>query len=335
MSLRFGIRLIEYLGSSKELIRLATMAEAAGFDSVWFPHDPFMRNTWVLTTGTAMATSRIEIGSVGTNPYTTDPSEIATYAATLDELSSGRFILGLGLHATVMVEWSGIDASDYLMRTREAVDILRRLLKGEVVADQGEAFRWSDHCYLRFRPFRENMPIYVSAFGEDYLELSGEIGDGSLPMITPPASASYMVPPILRGLDRRDSGRGSFVISGCGWLSLSERPRAAADIMRNMVAYFGPYLEAPALAAIGLTPADFEPLRVLVDRGEYEQAQSLVTDEMLKLGIVGTPDEVIRQIEQVADMGITEFNLGGPLGPDPEAAIRLMGERVLPYFRER
>ena len=59
--MRFGIRFIEYVGDSHEVIRLAALAEAAGFDSVWFPHDTFMRNTWVLTTGTAMATSRIEI----------------------------------------------------------------------------------------------------------------------------------------------------------------------------------------------------------------------------------------------------------------------------------
>ena len=95
--LRFGIRLIEYLGSSRRLVELAAAAEQAGFDSVWFPHDAFMRNTWVLTTATAECTSRIQIGSVGTNPYTADPGEVATYVATLDELSGGRCILGLGM----------------------------------------------------------------------------------------------------------------------------------------------------------------------------------------------------------------------------------------------
>ena len=54
---------------------------------------------------------------------------------------------------------------------------------------------------------------------------------------------------------------------------------------------------------------------------------------MLRLGIVGTPDEVVQQIEQLVAAGINEVNLGGPLGPDPEEAIRLMGERVIPYFR--
>ena len=99
-----GIRLIGYLGNSRELIRLAKLAENAGFDSVWFPHDTFMHNTWVLTTAAAEATSRIRIGTVGTNPYTTNPCEIATYAATLDDLSGGRLILGVGLH-TALPGW--------------------------------------------------------------------------------------------------------------------------------------------------------------------------------------------------------------------------------------
>ena len=169
--MRFGIRLIEYLGTTDDLVRLAVAAEEAGFDSVWFPHDPYMRNTWVLTSAVACHTSKIAIGSVGTNPFTTDPCEIATWLATLDELSGGRALLGLGLHATAMVEWSGLDTSDYLIRTQEATELIRRLLRGEVAEFTGKAFNWSNQCYLRFEPRRTEVPIYTCAFGQDYLEL--------------------------------------------------------------------------------------------------------------------------------------------------------------------
>ena len=66
---------------------------------------------------------------------------------------------------------------------------------------------------------------------------------------------------------------------------------------------------------------------------DVSQASAEVTDDMLRLGITGTPDEVIEQIGALDDAGIDEVNLGGPLGPDPELAIRLMGERVIPQFR--
>ena len=208
--MKFGIRLIDYVGTPRELIDLSVQAEKAGFDCVWFPHDTFMRNTWVTTAAVAEHTSTIEIGTVGVNPFTTNPAEIATYIATLDELSGGRAILGLGLHTEAMVQWTGIDTSDYVERTADAVTIIRRLLAGEVVDIDTPAFQWTDQCYLRFEPLRADIPIYVCAFGEEYLELSGRLGDGALPMITPPESASYMVPPIQRGLARaRDHRRGS------------------------------------------------------------------------------------------------------------------------------
>jgi 5,10-methylenetetrahydromethanopterin reductase len=330
--MRFGIRFIQYVGNSHDLVRLSVAAEEAGFDSVWFPHDPYMRNTWVLTSAVACQTSKIEIGSVGTNPYSTDPSEIATYLATLDELSDGRALLGLGLHTTSMVEWSGLDASDYMSRTEEATELIRRLLKGEVVEYAGAGFNWSDQCYLRFEPRRDSVPIYISAFGADFLELSGRIGDGSLPMITPPASAANMVPPIRKGLTQNPRSE-AFVISGCAWLSLSRTREAAAANMRKMVAYFGPYFEDESLAHIGLTGADMQPLKALVQKRDYDAAFEAVSDDMLKLGIVGTPDDVIREIEKLADLGIDEVNLGGPLGPDPLEAIRLMGSHVIPWFR--
>ena len=331
--MRFGLRLIEYLGPVPELVRLAVAGEKAGFDSVWFPHDTFMRHTWVTTSAVATATERIEIGSVGTNPYTTHPLELATYAASLDELSGGRFILGMGLHTLDMIGWAGVDATDYLQRHREAVHLIRGLWRGEVMEYDGEVYQWGPECYLRFKPLRPDIPIYLSAFGGDFLRLSGEIGDGSLPMITPPASAKQMIAPIREGLAARPDPAPDYVVSGCGWLSLSREKAAASEVMKNLAAYFGPYLEDHALQTIGVRAAEFAPLRELVDAGRMEEARERVTPDMLRLGISGTPEEVIAQINELAESGVTEVNLGGPLGPDPEEAIRLMGEEVIPAFR--
>lgn len=332
-AMKFGLRLIGYLGDARELVRLAVLGEQAGFDYVWFPHDPFMGNSWVISAAVATRTSRVRIGSVGTNPYTTNPAEIATYVASLDELSGGRAVLGLGLHTEKMVGWLGIDARDHIQRTREAADIIRALLRGEVVNYPGEAFRWSEQCYLRFKPYRDEVPIYICPFGPEYLAMSGAVGDGSLPMITPPESAQYMTSQILAGARAAGRDPAEVDIAGCAWLSLASDRGAATDILRRMVSYFGPYLEAPALAAIGLTREDFQPLARLVEAGRYEEAGSLVTDQMTDLAIRGTPQDVVRRIESVAASGITQISLGGPLGPDPAEAIRLMGERVIPHFR--
>ena len=72
--MRVGIRLIQYLGSPAEIVDLAVHAEECGLDEVWIPHDPFMTSAWAVTSAIAARTERITIGSIGTNPYTTDPS---------------------------------------------------------------------------------------------------------------------------------------------------------------------------------------------------------------------------------------------------------------------
>ena len=77
--MRFGLRLIGYVGTNREIIELARAAEAAGFDSVWFPHDTFMHNTWVLTTAAAEATDRIEIGTHVLQFVLEESSKVPTY----------------------------------------------------------------------------------------------------------------------------------------------------------------------------------------------------------------------------------------------------------------
>jgi 5,10-methylenetetrahydromethanopterin reductase len=210
---------------------------------------------------------------------------------------------------------------------------VRRLLRGEVVEGELGGRHWSERCYLRFDALRPDPPIYVAPYGPGYLELSGEIGDGSLPMITPPESAGYMVEHVLAGARRAGRAASEVDIAGCAWISISETPSAAAAVLRPMIAYFAPHLEEPALAPVGLSRAELAPLKERVDAGDLTGAAAAVTDEMLRLAIVGTPADVISRIEMLADAGITQVNLGGPLGPDPAEAIALLGREVIPHFR--
>ncbi len=331
--MRFGLRLLQHLGSPRRLIELASLAEEAGFDQVWFPHDPFMLNTWALAAASAEHTARIQIGSLATNPYTIDPSEIATFLATLDLLSGGRATIGVGMHTQRMVQWIGYDTSNYIARTRETIEIIRILLRGEVAEYQGTEFRWTEHAYLRFPASRPRIPIYIAAFGSEFLRLSGAIGDGSLPMITPPESAASIVGTIIAGAHQAGRDPAKLDIAGCAWLSLSGERQQAVGVLRPIIAYFGPYLEAQLLAKIGLHPADFDPIRQLLSQGDHQGAAASVTDAMLRLAIVGTPGDVIERLEFLAQEGITQVNLGGPLGPDAEEAIQLMGQQVIPHFR--
>ncbi|MCL5264057.1 MAG: LLM class flavin-dependent oxidoreductase [Chloroflexi bacterium] len=329
---KFGIRLLDDVGMPRDLVAMGVEAETLGYDSVWYPHDTFRLNSWVLTSATAQATERVQIFA-RTNLYTTDPCEIATYIATLDWLSNGRANLSIGLHTTDMLSWLGINDVDVQRRTRETTEIVRRLLKGEVVAYHGAEFNWTEKAFLRFKPLREEVPIYVCPFGESYLELSGELGDGSLPMVAPPDSAEVLIEPILRGARKAGRDPKELDIVAFVWISVSEDGSQTKEQMKDVAAYFGHYLDRPALATIDLTPEDFVPVLRHVLAGDMPGARALVTDNMLNLGIHGTPEECIRQLERVVEAGATHISLGGPMGPNPREAVRLIARRVLPYFR--
>ncbi len=332
--MRFGIRLLQHLGSPREIVELGVLAEDAGFDHVWFPSDKFMFHTWPLMVAVAEHTRRVVVGPNGAEPYGMAPGEIATAMATLDALSGGRTALGFGMHTTKMIEWMGIPVRDRLTRLRESVEVMRRLWRGEVVEFHGRELDWSDQCYLRFRPVRDRIPIYLSGFEPADLALGGELGDGSLPMVTPPESASLVVERVRAGARAAGRDPGQVDICGCAWFSVSaDGTGTATDALRDIVAYFGPYLEEDALRTVGLGRADFAEIGRLVAARRYPEARARVTPEMLRLAVIGSPREAIRAIERLGEAGITQVSVGGPLGPDPGNAIRLFGKEVISYFR--
>jgi 5,10-methylenetetrahydromethanopterin reductase len=332
--MRFSVRLIQHLGSPRDIIKLGILADQMGFDQAWFPSDKFMYHAWSIIAALAENTEHIVVGANGTEPYAISPGEIAGFMATLDHLSRGRVAIGFGMHTEKMVQWLGYDTSDRLQRIREAVDLMRRIWRGENAACDGEVYHWSDQCYLRFKAFRERIPIYVSGFAHDDLELSGELGDGSLPMVTPPESARLMTQRIMKGVHKAGKEPADFDVCGCAWFSISENGQGTqTDTLKDILAYFGHYLDEEALATVGLSRAHFSATQRFVDAGDYSAARAAVTPEMMQLAVVGSPREAIAKIEMLADAGVTQVSIGGPLGPDPAAAIRLIGEQVIPYFR--
>lgn len=333
--MRFGVRLIQHLGTPRDIVELGILADKAGFDHAWFPSDKFMYHAWSIIAALSEHTERIIVGANGTEPYGVSPGETAAFMATLDHLNRGRTAIGYGMHTQKMIEWMGINVDDRVTRVREAVELMRRVWRGEVAEFKGREFHWSDQCYLRFEPYRKKIPIYVSGFEDADLEMSGEIGDGSLPMVTPPESAKLMVERVLKGVKKAGRKASEIDICGCGWFSLSETgSHTVTDPLRDILAYFGNYLDEAALNTVGLSREDFAATAKCVADRDYAGARELVTADMQKLAIVGSPQDAIRKIEMLFDAGITQVSVGGPLGPDPRATIRLFGEEIIPYFRQ-
>lgn len=307
---------------------LAQVAEQAGFDQFWVSHDLFLRSSTVILTAAALATERIRIGTCILNPYTLHPAEIAMTAATLDEISGGRFNLGLGAGAVEFMKWVGIERQHPLDVTRAALLAIRAALAGEPVEG------WAGEAYLRFE-HPAHVPIYLAALSPRMLRLAGELADGVLPLLFPPEHYATVEPLIRAGAMAAGRAMSEIDLAACIWCSVSDDRASAEDVLKDKIAYYGHALSPLIFDRLGLSENDFRSTeRALMTERDPLKARGLVTERMLRIGIVGTPADLIERMEGLVAVGVRHLSFGPPLGPDPLAAVQAIGREVIPHFRK-
>ncbi len=293
-----------------------------------------MRSSLVALTAIAERTKRITLGNTILNPYTTNPAELAMYLATLDELSGGRVVCGISAGAMEYLDWLGIPHKRPLSRTREAVELIRTLLSGRVAEYEGEEFRWSNQCYMRFKPPHGKIPVYIGGQGDKMLEYSGAAGEGALPILYPPEFAEYAVARIREGARKAGRAPSDVQVAGCVWISVARRREdAVIDPLKELVAYFGPLLGRKGLGTVGLTVESFSEVYNALNEKGVRAAAKLVKEEMLRLAIYGSPEDCISRLEKLKDAGVDEVLLGAPLGPDPRESVQIIGRKIIPHLR--
>lgn len=330
--MKFSIRLNNDLPVG-EYVALARAAEAAGFDQFWVSDDLFLRSGVVILSALAVQTERIEIGTCIVNPYTIHPAEIAMIAATLDELSGGRFNLGFSAGAAEFLKWIGITPHQPVNAVVESVKAINALLSGERASVKGTFLRWDDEAYMRFMP-RRRVPIYLGALSPHMLRAIGQVADGGLPLLFPPEHYETVMPYIREGAAQAGRPVEAIDVAACIWCSISDDHAAAEDMLRAKIAYYGHALSPLIWDRLEVTRADFDRIEyaMMTERDEAK-AKALVTDAMLKIGIVGTTRDLLARLEGLAALGVQHLSLGPPLGPDPLAMIAAVGRDVIPHFR--
>ncbi len=324
--MRFSIRLNNDL-PVRDYRELASAAEAAGFDQFWVSHDLFLHSAPVILTACALATSTIKLGTCVLNPYTLHPAEIAMTAATLQEVSNGRFNLGIAAGASDFLGWVGIEHERPLARMREVIADLRACLRGEVVLS------WEPQAFLRV-PIDTAIPIYLGATSPGMLRLAGEAADGVLPLLFPPEHLATVQPLVAEGAASVGRDLHDFDLAACIWCSVSDDGAAAEAVLRDKIAYYGHALSGYLRDRLGLQETELAAIEQALQRDRNPMlARSLVTPQMLRIGIVGTPADLFSRLEGLVELGATHLSFGPPLGPEPLDAITLLGREVLPRFR--
>ena len=170
---------------NKELIKRIQIAEEVGVETV-FTAETWGRDQFSLLTQIALQTSKIKLGTGIAPVYGRSPAVLAMTYATLDEISGGRVIIGLGTSGARVIEhWHGEAFGKPIQRLREYCEIINMIMTGEKVFYDGQIFKLQRGFKLLFEPVRKHIPIYIASISPKSMEMLGEVADGWMPIYWP------------------------------------------------------------------------------------------------------------------------------------------------------
>jgi 5,10-methylenetetrahydromethanopterin reductase len=319
-----------------ELVDLAALSEAVGYQWFWYTDVRFARDCYLGLAAVAAGTRHIRLGTGVTDPYSRHPALTACAIATLDEMCGGRAALGIGTGGAGFREL-GLDRKLPVAAMREAVEIVRGLLRGESVTLKGKVIELSGGK-LSFAPVRADLPIYFATHGAQVTRLAAQIADGVLiaNTLAPPAFAHY--------LDRLDEG---FIRAGrdpAGFdiglrveACIADDDAAAFAVMRRRAAsrLLGQYPHWEHLTELGIElPPAFAELAQSRPADAAEQAAPLLPRAAVEtMVLAGNSESVARQLARALHPRVTQLTVRPHAirGQPVAAVIRSFAEQVVPH----
>src|SRR3954447_22591710 len=340
--MRLGLH-VGYWGlglTAEEQLKLVRAAEDAGFDSVWAA-EAYGSDAATVLAWLAAQTERIKIGSSIFQMPGRSPAMTAMTAATLDNLSNGRMILGIGSSGPQVAEgWHGQRFAKQLARTREYVAIVRKALARERLEFQGETYTLplpdgpGKALKLTMAPVQETIPIYITAIGPKNTQLTGEIADGWMPTFFSPEHVGEFRTLLEEGAARADGGGkkidGSFDIAPNVNLCIDDDVDAARDVIRPFLAlYVGGMgsrdknFYSARVRRYGFEEAADEVQDLYLSGKKDEAAAALPADLIDKVALVGPVDRVKERLELYREAGVGTL-ITTPIAPDLESRSKMM-----------
>lgn len=344
LGVKFGIEIPAKPAS--EIVRLAVLGEKVGFDTVWWtdhfsggPPTEIMPELFTVMAIMGYETKRVGVGSAVTDIRRRHPATVAQTAATLDGMSGGRTILGLGAGEATNLSPMGISAKNMYGRLYEGIKVIRMLWEADHLHPanfHGEFYTLKD-AFLQVKPAQKpGPPIYVAAYGPKMLELAGELGDGWIPFAHTPDTFDWGLNLLKKSLANNGRRLEGYSVAYAPNATVSTDREAARKLMTPI-----------AKTGVAIMPQQYEQLMGRKHPGfEYSMAgspdlkniaelkTSIPDDIALKTVIWGTPDDCIKQIESFVKVGCNHV-IFAIRGQDLDGVVNLFGSKVLPYFRRK
>ena len=308
--MRLGLH-IGYWGlglSAEEQLALVREAESLGYESVWAA-EAYGSDAATILGWLAQATERIRLGSAIFQMPARTPAMTAMTAATLDNLSDGRMILGLGSSGPQVAEgWHGQRFNPQLKKTREYVAVVRMALARERVRFDGETLRLplpdgpGKALKLTITPVQDRIPIYLAAIGPKNTALAAEIADGYMPFLFSPEHVDQLHPLLEEGFARAGDGKNlaDFDIAPNVNVFVSDDLESARDVMRPFLALYVGGMGSreknfynQAVSRYGFEDAARE-VQDLYLEGRKDEAAAALPGELIDLVTLCGPEDRVR-----------------------------------------
>lgn len=303
-------------------------SEAAGYSHLWITDSSMhARYVYAYLTLAALNSEQLIIGTGVTHPFTRHPGITVNAIATLDEISGGRAMLGVGAGDRPTSELGFSPARLAVMR--EMITVARRLMAGEKLNYNGSTFKLVD-AEIHYKE-RQRVPVYMACSGPRMLALAGELADGVIVQVGVfPEAIEYALQCVAEGAQRAGRSMDDIEVwvMACGMIS-PDRERARAS-SRSMAAWFAQ--TAPVYCELAdLDPNIIKRVQQAYSGGEFhlaKDAAALVADKMVDLFTIGgTPAEAQTKIVRLADFDITGINFM-PIGPERTRSFKLFAESI-------
>lgn len=294
---------------ASEIGRYAKLAEDNGYDTVWLADERFYRDPFCLLSHLATVTTRVKLGPGITDPFVRHPALTTTAIATLDELSQGRAVLGLGAGISGFRQM-GIETRKAPTAMREMVELFRKLLAGEHVDYRGEIVSFNNG-ELDFKPLRQHIPVHIASNGPLGQRVAGAVADVAIMAgCASPAEVRAFKAEVALGARR--AGREASTVQLAARLNTCILPdgRAARDAVRVSAARYVAAGRLRTLAEQGLEVPEealqsVKQVSYSIDHSPYAKLLPWISDRHVDAcSLAGTVEEVTRHLGELFAAGI-------------------------------
>ncbi len=278
------------------IVDLSPFVEAAGFGAFW-KGESNSTDPLVLLSGVAARTRTLKVGTAIYHIYGRSPVTMGIQAATIQDMSGGRLLLGLGVANKTIASWHGGVFDRPLRRAREYIEIVRKTAAGERVEYQGEIYTTGQRFQLSWKPSHPAFPIYLAGLGPQMTRLVGQISDGVFINMATPATIRAIADRVRAGAVKAGRDPKTIEIIAKVRCSLNPDRTVARSKLRQVLTFYNIADHYKDMLKASGFEAEVTAIEAAFKQGGFKAAQPLMTDAYMdKLPVI--PGTSVKEIKE-------------------------------------